>query len=137
MTIFNENPSKLINKAAEELKKIEVIKAPVWAKYVKTGRSKERPPEETDWWYKRTASVLRKVYVLGPIGTSKLRVKYGSRKNRGYQPEKFFKASGNILRKVLQQLEKAGFIKQVEKGVHKGRIITPKGKSFLDKLAKK
>jgi ribosomal protein S19E (S16A) len=35
---------------------------------------------------------------------------------------------------MLQQLEKDGLIKYDEKGVHKGRIITPKGKSFLDKM---
>jgi small subunit ribosomal protein S19e len=137
MTIYNENPSKLINKAAQKLKEIEHIKPTSWAKYVKTSHAKERPPEDLNWWYKRTASILRKIYLLGPIGTSKLRTKYGSKKNRGYKPEKFYKASGNIIRKILQQLEKAGLIKYIEKGVHKGRIITPKGKSFLDKLAKK
>ncbi|MBI3035737.1 40S ribosomal protein S19, partial [Candidatus Woesearchaeota archaeon] len=54
---------------------------------------------------------------------------------RGAKKEHFFKGSGNILRKSLQQLEKAGFVKFAEKGVHKGRIATPKGKAFLDKIA--
>ncbi|MEK6939747.1 MAG: 40S ribosomal protein S19, partial [Nanoarchaeota archaeon] len=39
------------------------------------------------------------------------------------------------IRKILQQLEKSGLVKQTEKGVHKGRILTPKGTSFLDKIA--
>lgn len=133
-TIYDENPNKLIEKASVELKK--VIKAPDWSIFVKTGVSKERPPEDPDWWYKRAASVLRSVYMKGPIGTNKLRTKYGSKKNRGNKPEKFFKGSGKILRTVLQQLESSGLVVQQQKGVHKGRVITPKGKSFLDKLSK-
>src|SRR3989344_4234133 len=76
-TIYDVNPNKLISKAAEELKKLESIKPPVWAPFVKTGVHKERVPVEKDFWYKRSASVLRKVYILGPVGVNKLRVKYG------------------------------------------------------------
>jgi len=79
---------------------------------------------------------LRKIYLMGPIGTNKLRVKYSSRKNRGYAPEKTFRGSGKIIRTILQQLEGIGFIKKEEKDIRKGRMITPQGKSFLDKLAK-
>ena len=134
-TMYDVESQELILKAAEELKKIPEIKPPVWAAFVKTGMHKERPPADSDWWYLRTASVLRTVYRLGPVGVSKLRAKYGGKKNRGVKKEHFYKGSGSILRKSLQQLEKAGFVKFTEKGVHKGRIATPKGKSFLDKIA--
>lgn len=134
-TIFDVNPNDLINKAAEALKSKEELKMPEWAMFVRTGRSKDRPPEDLDWWYFRSASVLRKVYLKGPIGVSKLRKVYGSRKNRGYRPEKFFPASGKIIRTILQQLEKAKLIEKKEKGVHKGKCITKQGKSFLDKIA--
>ena len=134
-TMYDVNAQELILKAAEELKKVPEIKAPDWAPFVRTGMHKQRPPVNSDWWYIRTASVLRTIYRLGPIGVSKLRTKYGGKKNRGVKKEHFFKGSGNILRKILQQLEKAGFVKFAEKGVHKGRIITPKGISFLDKTA--
>lgn len=136
-SIYDVNPSELIEKASEDMKKIDEIKPPEWAAFVKTGMHKERPPLEDDWWYVRTASVLRAVYKLGPIGVSKLRNKYGGRKRRGYKTEHFYKGSGNIARKILQQLEKAGFIKQDQKGAHKGRVITGKGASFLDKIATK
>ena len=134
-TMYDVDSQELISKAAEELKKIPEIKPPEWAAFVKTGMHKERPPVKNDWWYVRTASVLRTVYRLGPVGVSKLRAKYGFKKNRGHKKEHFYKGSVNILRKSLQQLEKAGFVKFAEKGVHKGRIVTPKGKSFLDKIA--
>lgn len=133
-TIYDIDSNKLIEKAALELKKL--IKAPEWSQFVKTGVSKERPPVDRDWWYHRAASILRTVYIRGPVGTNKLRVKYGSKKNRGVKPEKFYPGSGKIIRTILQQLEKIELIKSVEKSKHKGRIITPKGKSFLDKLAK-
>ena len=133
-TIYDVDASKLIDKASSRLK--ELVKAPGFTNYVKTGHSKERPPAEKDWYYKRLASVLRAVYVRGPIGTNRLRTKYGSRKNRGMAEERSYKGAGKVVRIALQELERLGFIKQVEKGIHKGRIITPKGKSFLDKLAK-
>ena len=129
------NPNELNNKAAEELKKQKLVQPLDWSKFVKTGRNKERLPDNPDWWYARSAAILRSIAKLGPVGTEKLRTKYGGIKNRGHKPEHFYKASGSIIRKILQQLEKSELIKQVEKGVHKGRVLTPQGTSFLDKIA--
>ncbi len=137
MTIYDVDPTELIEELAKELQKIEFIRPPEWAAYVKTGAHKERPPAREDWWYIRSASVLRKVRLKGPIGVSKLRIFYGGKKNRGYAPERFKRGSGNILRKALQQLEKSGLIKKEKKGVHKGRIITPKGIKLMDNVADK
>ncbi len=135
-TIYDVDANALIEKAAQELKKVESVKMPKWALFVKTSHSKERPPENHEWWYFRTASVLRKVYMKGPVGVSKLRTKYGSKKNRGHMPEHRYRASGKILRSILQQIEKAGFVSQVDKKGRKGRFITPKGKAFLDGVCK-
>ncbi len=137
MKIHDIKPQELVEKASEALKKVESIKPPEWAFFVKTGRSRERPPMDKNWWYSRSASVLRKISVYGPIGVQKLRVKYGGKKNRGAKPEKFYKGSGNIIRKILQQLEKAELIKQTNIKGHKGRAITPKGTAFLNKVTKK
>lgn len=134
-TVFDVQPTELIEKVAQKLKEIPEIQPTEWADFVKTGVHKERPPENGDWWYIRAAAILRSVYLLGPIGVSKLRTKYGGKKNRGVKPERFYKGSGNIIRTILQQLEAAELIKQGEIGVHKGRLVTPKGKSLLDKTA--
>jgi small subunit ribosomal protein S19e len=136
VSVLDVNPNELIEKIAQELKSVEDIKPPKWATYVKTGHFRQRPPVRQDWWYVRSAAVLRSVYKLGPIGVQKLRTKYGGKKDRGHKAEHFYKGAGNIIRKILQQLEKAELIKQTQKGVHKGRIVTPKGKSFLAKVAK-
>lgn len=133
--ILAVNPNELIDKAAEELKKQKLVQPTEWSKFVKTGHHKERLPDNNGWWYYRSAAILRSIVKLGPIGTQKLRTKYGGKKRRGHKPERFSKASGSITRKILQQLEKAELIKQTEKGVHKGRVLTAKGDSFLNKIA--
>ncbi|MBI5065923.1 30S ribosomal protein S19e [Candidatus Woesearchaeota archaeon] len=135
MALNDVQKTKLIEKAAEELKNLKEIAPPAWAPFVKTGMSKERPPVRKDWWHVRAAAVLAKLDKLGPVGVSKLRKKYGSRKNKGHKPSHVYKGSANIIRKILQQLEKAGLAKQVEKGIRKGRVITPKGLSLLGKVS--
>ncbi|MEM2131595.1 MAG: 30S ribosomal protein S19e [Candidatus Woesearchaeota archaeon] len=135
--VFEVDPDKLINEVAKELEKMPEMKQPDWAIFVKTGVHKQRPPMQENWFYLRSAAVLRSVYKLGPIGVSKLRTKYGGRKNRGFAPDKTFKGSGNIIRKILQKLEKIGFVKQAQVGVHKGRVITKEGKQFIENIAKK
>ena len=134
---LNVDPNQLIELLAKELTAVPHIKAPAWAMFVKTGAHKERPPARKDWWYVRTAAVLRTVARLGPIGTSKLRTKFGGKQSRGYKSERFAPGSGSIIRKSLQQLEKAGLIKQTVKGVHKGRIITQKAAEMMQATAAK
>jgi small subunit ribosomal protein S19e len=134
--VYDISANVLIEAAAKELAKLKSIKAPEWAAFVKTGMSKDTVPAREDWWYVRAAAILRTIYTSrGPIGVQKLRVKYGGKKNRGHKPEAFFRASGKIIRVILQQLETENLIKKADIGVHKGRVIAPQGKSFLDKIA--
>jgi small subunit ribosomal protein S19e len=116
---------------ARELKERKLVTPPAWAPFVKTGSHRQRAPQSQDWWYHRAASVLRSVDQKGPIGTAKLAVKFGGRKNRGVAPDQFREASTNIIRKCLQQLEKGKLIKQVEFDGHKGRVITKDGNALI------
>jgi len=134
--IYSAHKQELIIKTAEELKKLDEMAPPEWSNYVKTGVQKQRPPVQADWWYMRAASMLLKIMGLGPVGVSKLRTRYGGKKRRGHKPAEFRQASGSILRKILQQLEKAGLVKQVNKSGHKGRIMAPKGFSLLNTASK-
>lgn len=134
-SVHSINPNEAVKKVSEGLE--GSIETPEWTKFVKTGHGKRNRPEQKNWYVTRVASILRKIYINGPIGTSKLKKVYSHKKNRGHKPERTTEASGKIIRTALQQLEKVGFVKQAEKGVHKGRVITPKGKSFLDKIGKK
>jgi len=132
-TVNQISTQQLIENLAKELGKVKEVKAPEWAAFAKTGMHRERPPLRKDWWLVRAASMLRWVEIRGPIGVSKLRTKYGGRKNRGVKPDAFRRASGNVIRKIFQQLEAAGLVKKKENDIHKGRIITPKGVSLISK----
>ena len=128
---YHIDPRLLNRELAKELKERKIITPPSWVAFVKTGSHRERPPAERDWFYHRAASILRAIAQKGPIGTSKLAVRYGGRKNRGSAPDKFQEAGTNAIRKCLQQLEKGGLISQVERAGHKGRALTKKGNEFL------
>ncbi len=131
VSVYEGDMQKSIEKLGVSLKSL--VKAPEWTKFVKTGSGKERPPVDADWFYVRSASVLVQIYKKGPVGVQKLRTKYGSKKRRGHSPPKFYRGSGKIIRNILQQLEKAELVKYKKDGVHKGRIITSKGVSLVDK----
>ncbi|ODS37232.1 MAG: 30S ribosomal protein S19e [Candidatus Altiarchaeales archaeon WOR_SM1_79] len=135
-TAYDAPADELIEAVAEDLKHNVRLKRPQWARFVKTGVNKDRCPENPDWWWTRAASVLRKVCVNGPVGVSRLKVAYGSRKNRGHKPEKFQKGAGKIIRSILQEFDDLGFTEKVAGKDRKcGRKITPKGQSYLDKIA--
>jgi len=123
---------RLIEALAIKLKEMEAIKPADWAPYVKTGRHREKAPSDTDWWHIRVAATLRKVYILGPIGTSRLSAEFGGSADRGSKPNHAVKGSGSISRAVLKQLERAGL---VQKQKNQGRIVTSKGRSLVDDTA--
>ena len=132
-TIFTKDPVKFIPALAEALKNVAEFEVPEWANYVKTGVSRERPPAMDDFWYTRAASILRQLYIKGVVGVGKLRTKYGSRKDRGGRPDKFFKSGGKIIRVILQQAEAAGLVEKVTRMQH-GRRLTAAGRDFLDAI---
>ena len=121
----------LIERLTEHIKKEKKISPPNWAMYVKTGVHAERIPHNKDWWYTRCASLIRKVYIHGPVGVSDLRSEYGGRKQIGYNLAHHRDAGGAIIRKALQQLQQAGYI--VTK--NRGRLISEEGMKKVDRIA--
>jgi small subunit ribosomal protein S19e len=125
--------AKFIEKLAKYLKEnIDEVQPPAWASLAKTGAHVEKHPQNPNWWYIRSASILRKVYVHGPVGLEKLRSAYGGRKDFGVKPEHVVKAGGSNIRKILQQLETAGLVQTTRP---RGRILTPKGRKLLQEIA--
>jgi len=138
-TVYELNSQEYNLKLAEALKGVDEFVAPEWISFSKSGASKARPIEDKDFWHKRSASILRQIYKKKIVGVSRLRTKYGSKKNRGYKPEEFRRAGGKIIRTILQQADKAGFteIATDVKGVRAkkpGRQLTSKGKEFLEAI---
>ena len=129
--IYDVPADQLVLKLAETLKS-EDIPAPEWTPFVKTGVHANKPPQKSDWWYTRCASLLRKIYVHGPMGINELCSMYGGGKPHGYGMAHHKKASGAIIRNAVQGLEKLGYLSKVEK---KGRTISDKGMKKLDGMA--
>ncbi|WP_371806833.1 40S ribosomal protein S19 [Candidatus Lokiarchaeum ossiferum] len=125
-------PQDLIAAVSEKLKEIDTIEAPKEMMFWKTSWIREYPPVDYEnFWYIRAASLLRKLY-RKPIGINRLKKVYGGRSPGFVHYNHSASGSGAIIRRILQQLEKAGFVKKTEKS---GRELTNAGRSILDKTA--
>ena len=132
-TPYDVPPLVLIERLAKHLKdEVDEITPPEWATFAKTGVHTQRPPSNPDWWFIRSASILRKIYVKGPIGIEKLRQEYGGRIDRGARPEHARKGAGAIVRKATQQLQTAGLVTQLR---NEGKVVTNDGRRLLDRLS--
>jgi small subunit ribosomal protein S19e len=130
-TVYDIPAELLIPKVAGELKKRKEIQPPAWAAFAKAGVHQQMPPEDPDFWYVRSASVLRRLYTDGPVGVQRMRTAYGGKRDRGSSPFQFRKGGGSSLRKILQQLEAAGLVTKDKTG----RSLSVAGRSFLDGVA--
>ena len=130
--VFDVPAKEFIDEIAKKLESDSNIQTPEANIYSRTGVHKENPPTQDNWWYLRCASIMRKIYSFNVIGVEHLKSEYGGKRNRGSKPHKAKSGSGTIVRRALQQLEKAGYVSKI-KG--KGRTLTPKGRSFMDNAA--
>eukprot|EP00245_Coleochaete_scutata_P001025 TRINITY_DN11250_c0_g1_i1.p1 TRINITY_DN11250_c0_g1~~TRINITY_DN11250_c0_g1_i1.p1 ORF type:complete len:171 (-),score=31.75 TRINITY_DN11250_c0_g1_i1:834-1274(-) len=131
-TVKDVPSHEFVRAYAAHLKRTGKIEVPSWADLVKTATFKELAPYDADWFYIRSASMARKIYLRQNIGVGAFRKIYGGRKSNGSRPSHFGKSSGSIARYVLQQLEA---LKIVEKSPKGGRRITPDGQRDLDRIA--
>ncbi|MCL4330381.1 MAG: 30S ribosomal protein S19e [Candidatus Thermoplasmatota archaeon] len=122
----------LLNKVAQKLKEDKRVEVPEWVNFLKAGIHTEKAWENDDWYVVRLASTLRKLYLKGPIGISKLSAEYGGRVDRGSKPYHPAKGSRYIIRNMFQTLEELGYAKKDKSG----RVISPQGISLLEKTSK-
>merc|ERR1711964_938892 len=113
-TVKDVEAEKFIMAFAQHLKNQDKIDIPKWAEYVKTGMFKELGPYNRDWMYVRAASIMRKIYIRQGTGIGAMRKVYGGRNRRGTLAMHFTKASGKVIRHLVQQLEQLGWIEQME-----------------------
>eukprot|EP00922_Rhytidocystis_sp_ex-Travisia-forbesii_P021484 GHVS01031474.1.p1 GENE.GHVS01031474.1~~GHVS01031474.1.p1 ORF type:complete len:172 (+),score=26.17 GHVS01031474.1:100-615(+) len=133
-TIKDVPADKFITCYARHLKQSGKLEYPKWADYVKTGKAKELAPYDVDWIYVRAASVLRHLYVRPDSGVGAFRKFYGSKQRRGSAPGHAAKASGKIVRYVLQQFEKMGLV--TKNDIKGGRRLTKQGQREVDTIAR-
>ncbi len=132
VSVRDVDSHKFIAAYAAHLKRSGKLAVPAWTHLVKTSCAKELAPFDADWFFTRTAALARHIYLRPGAGVGALRQVYGSKKNRGVMPGKAVLASGNIIRKALQALEKLKLVATDAKG---GRRITSAGQRDLDGVA--
>ena len=115
MTTFYDVPAELlIPVLAERLEAHDKITQPDWADFVKTGAHKERPPVQKNWWFLRSAAVLRKVGRMGPIGVNHLSQAFGGPKNRGVAPNRATTGSRHVPVLLFNNSKMRGWLQFVE-----------------------
>lgn len=133
-TLYDVPAEALVEAVAAEL--ADDLEQPEWAEYAKAGTARELPPEQSEFWARRGAALLRKVAVDGPVGVQRLETAYGDSKQgtRRFRvrPNQKTNGSGKIIRTLLQQLEDAGYV-HTRKG--HGRELTGDGRQLLDDTA--
>jgi small subunit ribosomal protein S19e len=132
-TPYDIPANDLIEGIAKKLEKDANIEIPKENIFSKTGVDRESPPTNKNWWYIRCAAILRKVYIKNNMGVERMAEEFGGKLDRGSKPHRARAGSGTIARRAFQQLEKAGYLTKI-KG--KGRILSPKGRSFMDNTSK-
>ncbi len=134
VTIYDVPADALIEEVAARLE--DRIDEPEWVEFAKSGAGKELPPEQEDFWYVRSASLLRKVAQNEPIGIERLATEYGSKKrgsNRySVRPGEHEGGSRKLIRASLQALEDDGL---VTTAAGEGRRVSDEGEAFLSEVA--
>ena len=131
-TVKDVSPHEFVKAYASHLKHSGKMELPEWTDIVKTAKFKELAPYDPDWYYVRSASMARKIYLRGGLGVGAFKRIYGGSKRNGSRPPHFCRSSGSIARHILKQLQKMGIIEQELKG---GRRITSNGRRDLDQVA--
>ena len=139
-TVFDVPANKLVNQIASFFKEKNIIKLPKYAPLVKTSRANDCEPINPDYIFYKAAAICRKLYVTKSknVGVGSLRSMFSKKERRGSQPPKTFKAGGKIIRDLVIQLKKAGYVDSYAKKEDEsnfGLFLTGKGISELDKIA--
>lgn len=132
MKVHDVEPNRFIEAASKKLMENDAIKPPAFVSYAKTGSHVERMPEDSNFWYKRCASILRQAYIRGKVSIGGLRVHYGGRARHVVKAAHHRDAGGSMIRKAFQQLEQAGLLRKEGDG----RVLTPQGRKFVDSVLK-
>jgi len=116
-----------------------LIKLPKWSPLVKAGHANDTSPIDPDWLFYKAAAISRQIYISKSInvGIGSLKTFFGKKKRNGVRPPKFTKAGGKVIREVVTQLKKNGYVENYanQDGHTFGLVLTKTGRAELDKIA--
>lgn len=96
-------------------------------------------PLDDDWLFHKAAAIARRIYVSQKttIGIGSLKTFLGKKKRKGVRPPKFSKSGGKVIREVVSQLKKNGYVENYAntEGHTFGLVLTKQGRAELDKIA--
>ena len=138
-TVLDAPANKFINQLAAFFKEKNIIKVPKYAPLVKCSRANDCEPIDPDYIFYKAAAICRKLYLTKSknLGVGSLRVMFSKKERRGCQPPRTFRAGGKLIRDLVGQLKKGGYIANYDgkEDDNDGLYLTKKGKSELDKVA--
>ena len=142
VTVLDVPSNPFINNLAAFFKEKNVIELPKWSQFVKCCHANEIVPLNPDYMYYKAAAITRMLYITKSktIGVGSIKTMFGKKKRRGSQPPKFVQSSGKIIREILKQLKKNGYVENYgskNEGVTFGLVLTSRGRTELDKIASK
>jgi len=96
-------------------------------------------PLDPDWLFYKAAAIARQIYVSQSIniGIGTLKAFFGKKKRNGVRPPKFTRSAGKIIREIVTQLKKNGYVENYanQEGSTFGLVLTKTGRAELDKIA--
>merc|ERR1719348_148120 len=150
--MFDTPSNKLISEIATYLEQNDKLTLPKYVDIMKTSSGKENSPQQKNWYYTRTASILRKIAINTEsdldysvderkpkmhkaftqeknLTVTKLSSMYGCKKNRGCRPGKKVRSYRSLIVMILKDLEKLNYINN-----EKNLTLTNDGQSFIKSM---
>ncbi len=139
VNVFDVSTAHFLKKFATHLKEKRLVTPQPYTSLVKCSYSNELAPLDPDWFYLKSAAVARQIYVSKSttLGVGSLRRLFAKKARRGVNTNTTSLAGGKIVRDIVKQLRKAGFVEQYKssEGATFGLLITKLGRSQMDKVA--
>ncbi|KAL0229959.1 hypothetical protein PCE1_003523 [Barthelona sp. PCE] len=113
------------------LKNANILELPTEITYIKSAPGRELGPQDPDWFFKRAAAILRRVYIQPGIGLGGFAKYFGAKARNGHARNHGALAARGVIRRIIQNFEKAGLIEQSTKG----RVLSSEGRRVCDTVA--
>ncbi|RVD92615.1 40S ribosomal S19 [Tubulinosema ratisbonensis] len=128
--VFKLKAADFNSKLSTMLKTNKLIKEPENVDILKTCYAKQRAPSDPNWFFNRTASIIRCLATAKDGLTVKYFAnRYGCSKNFGRRPSHHVKASAGLIKKIVAGLQEINWVERKDK-----IQLTEQGKNELLKF---